>query len=66
MGLDAALETYSQFAKCRQPGMCSLHHPAMTPEPVIALDAPASNAILNPTALEMLTTAMEVVALVGM
>ena len=66
MSLDAALEAHTQLAKCRQPGMRSLHHPAMTPEPVIALDAPASNAILNPTALEMLTTAMEVVSLVGM
>ena len=65
MSLDAALEAHTQLAKCRQPGMRSLHHPAMTPEPVIALDAPAGDAVLNATALEMVAAAMEVVALVG-
>ncbi len=66
MSLDTALEAHSQFAECCQPGVRSLHHPAMTPEAVIALDAPAGDAVLNATALEMVAAAMEVVALVGM
>jgi hypothetical protein len=46
--------------------MRSLDHPAVAPEPVIALDALAGDTVLNATALEMLATVMEVVALVGM
>ena len=65
MSLDAALEAHTQLAECCQPSMRSLNHPAVTPEPVIALDAPAGNAILNAMALEMVAAALEIVALVG-
>jgi hypothetical protein len=64
MSLDAALEAHSQLAKCCQPGMCSLDHPGVAPEPVIALDAPAGDTVLNATALGMVAAPMEVVALV--
>ena len=64
MSLDAALEAHTQLAECCQPSVRSLDHPAVTPEPVIALDAPAGDAVLNATALEMGAAAMEVVALV--
>ena len=60
MSLDTALEAHSQFAECCQPGVRSLHHPAMTPEAVIALDAPAGDAVLNATTLEMVATTVEV------
>ncbi len=65
MSLDAALEAHTQLAECCQPSVRSLDHPAMTPEPVVALDAPAGDAVLNATALEMVAAAMEVVALVS-
>ncbi len=64
MSLDAALEAHSQLAECCQPSVRSLHHPAITPETVIALDAPPGDAVMNATALEMVATAVEVVALV--
>ena len=66
MSLDAALEAHTQLAECCQPGVRSLDHPAVAPEPVMALDAPAGDAVLNATALEMVAAAMEVVALVGL
>jgi hypothetical protein len=63
MGLNAAFETHAQRAECRQQSIRSLDYPGMTPEPVVALDAPA--AVLNASPLQMFATAMEVVALVG-
>ena len=65
MSLDASLEAHTQLAECCQPSVRSLDHPAVAPEPVIALDAPASDAVLNAMALEMVAAAMEVVALVS-
>ena len=39
MNVDPAFEASTQLAEGCQPGVCTLDHPAMTPEPVIALDA---------------------------
>ena len=65
MGLDAALEAHSQLAKCCQPGVRSLDHPAVAPEPVVALDAPTGDAVLDTAPLQMFATAMEVITLVS-
>jgi hypothetical protein len=40
--------------------------PAMTPEPVIALDAPTGDAVLNTAPLQMFAATLEVIAFVGM
>lgn len=66
MSLGAAFEADAQLAEGCQPGVRSLHHPAMAPQPVVALDAPAGDAALDTSSPEMFPTAREVVALVGM
>lgn len=64
MNVDATLETGAQLA--RKPGMRALDHPAVAPEPVIALDALAGDAILDTSVLEVGTASRIVVALVRM
>lgn len=66
MNVDAALEAGAQLAKGRQPSMRTLNHPAMAPEPIIALDSSAGNTILNATAFKVSAAPSEVVALVRM
>lgn len=66
MNIDASLETGAQLAKRGQPGMRALDDPAMASKPVIALDAFASDAILDTTQLEMGAATRIVVALIGM
>lgn len=39
MSLDAAIKAHTQLAECRQPGVHAFDHPAVAPEPVIALVA---------------------------
>ena len=46
--------------------MRAFHHPAMTPQLVVAFDAPTSNAALDATLPEMLAAACKVIAFVGM
>lgn len=43
MNVDAALKASTQLAEGSQPGVRALDHPAMTPEPIIALDAAPGN-----------------------
>jgi hypothetical protein len=66
MNIDAALESGAQLAEGSQPGVGALDHPAVAPEPIIALDAPAGDAILDPAAFEMGTASRVVVTLVRM
>lgn len=65
MSLDGALKAYAQLAEGREPRMCALHHPAVTPEAIIALNASASDAILDAPTLDVVSTTYEVVTLVG-
>jgi hypothetical protein len=44
MDIDSAFETGAHLAHAREPGMSALHHPAMSPQPVIALDPFARDA----------------------
>lgn len=64
MNVDATLESGTQLAKGSQPGVSALDHPAVAPEPIIALDALAGDAILDASALEMSTASRVVVTLV--
>ena len=64
MNVDTTLEAGAQLAKGRQPGMCALDHPAMTTQPVIALDAAPRDTALNASTFEVSTAPREVIALV--
>lgn len=66
MNVNATLEAGAQLAEGSQPGMSALDHPAVPPEPIVALDAPAGDAILDPSAFEMSMASRVVVALVRM
>ncbi len=66
MDIDAALESNAQLAHAREPGMSALHHPAMSPEPVVALESFASDTSGDPSLFEMRAAALDVVGLVGM
>lgn len=55
--LDAALETDAQLSEGGQPSMGALDHPAMTPEPIIALDTLAGDAALDAATPEVCTAA---------
>jgi len=65
MSLITSLEAYAQLAEGRQPGVCALHHPAMTAKSVITLDAPTSDTALDAALPEKLAAACKVVTLVG-
>ncbi len=66
MNIDATLKPDTQLAESGQPRMRALDHPAVAPEPVIAFDASAGDAILDASAPEVRAAARIVVALVGM
>lgn len=66
MNVDAALKAGTQLAEGCQPSVSAFNHPPMPPEPVIALDAPTGDTILNTAALEVSAAPCEVVALVRM
>jgi hypothetical protein len=66
MNVNAALKAGTQLAEGCQPSVGALNYPPMTSESVIALDASASDTILNAAALEVSATPSEVVALVRM
>jgi len=65
MSLDGALKAYTQLAEGREPRTCALHHPAVTTEAIIALNASARNAILDVPTLDVVSTTCKVVTLVG-
>ena len=66
MNVDATLESGAQLAEGCQPRVRALDHPAVAPEPIIALDASAGDAILDPAAFEMGAASRKVVTLVRM
>lgn len=66
MNVNATLEAGTQLAEGSQPGVGALDHPVVAPETIIALNALASDAILDPAALEMGAAPHVVVALVRM
>lgn len=66
MGMNASLETHAQLAEGGQSGVCAFDHPAMAPQPIIALNSSAGDPNLDASAPEMLPAACEVVALVRM
>lgn len=66
MNVDAALEAGAQLAKGSQPGVRALNHLAVAPEPAVAFDALARDAILDACAPEMRVAARIVVPLVRM
>ncbi|CBJ41336.1 conserved protein of unknown function [Ralstonia solanacearum CFBP2957] len=43
MSINRAFEANAQLAKASKPGMCALDYPAMLAEPVVPLNATASN-----------------------
>lgn len=51
MNIDATLEAGAKLAEGSQPGVSALDDPAVATEPVIALDALASDASLDALAL---------------
>ena len=66
MNVDAALKARTQLAEGSQPRVSSLDQPAVAPEPVIALNTSAGDAILDTAAREVRAAARKVVDLVGM
>jgi len=66
MDVGTALESNAQLAKGTQPGMRALDDPAMTPEPIIALDAAPSNACRDAQPAQVGSATRKVVPLVRM
>jgi len=66
MDIETPFETNAQLAKGGKPGMRALHNPAMFAEAVVPLDATACDSRLDAAPAQMLTTASEVISLVGM
>lgn len=66
MNVNAALEASAQLAEGCEPRVCALDDPAMATKPIIALDAFASDAVLDTAAFEMSTAARVVISLVRM
>jgi len=66
MNVDAALEASPQLAECSQPGVRALDHPAMTPKPIIALDAAPGNTRPDAQLAQVGAATGKVIALVGM
>lgn len=65
MGLNGSFEANSQLAEGSQPSMRALDYPSVTPEPIVALDASSSDAVLDAAALEVVSAACKVVAFVS-
>ena len=66
MNVNTTLEAGAQLAEGSQPGVSALDHPAVTPQPIIALDALAGDAILDASTLEMSMASRVVVTFVRM
>ncbi len=65
MEIDAAFKADAQFAQACEPGMRALDDPAMTAQPVVALDSLACDPRNDAALLEEGATAVDVVSLVG-
>ena len=65
MNVDASLEANPQLAEGSEPGVGSLDDPSVRAELVVALDASASNAVLDAAPLRVRAAARVVVAFVG-
>lgn len=66
MSVDTSLESNAQLAEGSEPGISAFDNPSMAPEPIVALDTPAGNAIDDASVLQMSAATREVVALVRM
>ena len=66
MNIDTPLEADAQLAEGCQPRMGALHDPAMAPEPIVAFDTPAGDAIHDAPALQVRPAALVVVTFVRM
>ena len=66
MNVDVALEASTQLAKGSQPGVRALDDPAMTTEPVIALDTTPGNTRRDAQLAQVGAATRKVIALVGM
>lgn len=64
MSLKRALETNAQLAEASKPGMRALDNPAMLAEPVILLDATASDPGSHAPLAQMPAASREVVSLI--
>ena len=65
MRIDATLKSDAQLAECGQPSVSTIDHPAMLPEPVVALYAAASDAVFDAAQPQLRAAACEVIALVS-
>lgn len=65
MDVDAAFKADAQFAHACEPGMRALDDPAMTAQPVVALDSLACDSRNDAALLEEGATAVDVVSLIG-
>ncbi len=65
MSIKRTLETNAQLAEAGKPSMRALDNPAMPAEPVVLLDATASNPGNDAPLAQMLPASSEVVSLVG-
>ncbi|CAH0443235.1 hypothetical protein LMG9673_03960 [Ralstonia pseudosolanacearum] len=64
MSIERTLETNAQLAEAGKPGMRALDNPAMPAEPVVLLDAAASDPGADASLAQVLPTACEVVSLI--
>jgi hypothetical protein len=53
MNVNAPLKASAQLAEGCEPGVCALDDPAVTPKPIIALNAFAGYVVLDTAASEM-------------
>lgn len=66
MSIKRTLEANAQLAEADKPGMRALDHPEMPAEPVVLLDAAASDPRADASLAQVLPTACEVVSLICM
>ena len=66
MDIDPPLVTHLEATEAVEPGERPLDHPAIAPERLAGLDPPARDAAGDATAAQIVPTAWEIVALVGM
>lgn len=66
MGTELPLEADAQLAEPSEPGMRAFDHPAVTPEPLAALDTTSCDATLNASLAQSSAALLIVVALVRM
>lgn len=66
MKVDSAFEASTPLSEGSQPGVRAFDYPAMSPEPVIALDATPGNTRRNAELAQMSAATRKVIALVGM